>query len=806
MEVLKFDRETTEIMKFDFEESRHITEHFHQNIEVLYIFEGNVKVTVSKNTYLMQKDDVILIEPNKKHSFDASEQILVGILHISYREFIKYFNLNQYYFRCNSAIDKNKGYQEIRKTLSHIFRLYFDKSQERVYLNSLYFALLHTLIANFAFKSEDLGYADPKSQEEKRINEMIQYMNNNYQYQFSLNELAEYLNLSTTYLSKYIKKNLGQNFVNYMNQIRLEYAIEEMRHSEKSLTRIALDNGFPNTTAFSAAFRNKYNENPSVWQKKYHESNENTKELEGKRDREKGEYIRAFLEQTKPEKLLKEGLSIDTLCVNTQKTFNYKKNWCRLINIGSVTNILRSDLQEHLVILQETLNIEYVRFWDLFTKEMFIDIKEFKGKYNFARIDKALDFLINHKMHPFIELGYKPIILLKTVDKEITEEREIGFHNLPEYNNILYTFMTHCVNRYGLEEVEKWYFEQWGDPRIVSGDSFGKYFEIFETAYHALKAVSPQIHVGGAGFGRLYSTLDFKEIISLWKRRMCNPDFISLYSYPYLARSNNISGNNNRIQDPNFMNNQVLMMREVMEEVSLHTSELIVTEWSSSVSDWNSLNDSVYKAAFILKSIIDNIGCLDMMGYWQASDIIVEHFDSGTILRGGNGLLSVDGIKKPAFHAIRFANGLEKILLGKDSHSMITANGSGNYYIVCHNYINPNFRYYLKREDEVEVRKQFLLFDEAESIQLSYQINNVNNGKYLMKIHSMSSDHGSVQDEWAEMGYSENLNQSDVEYLRNISTPKISIVECSVKNHVLNIEVTLKPHEIKSIHLCYQME
>ncbi len=93
----------------------------------------------------------------------------------------------------------------------------------------------------------------------------------------------------------------------------------------------------------------------------------------------------------------------------------------------------------------------------------------------------------------------------------VLQEREIIFDDSSEFAATMHAFMIHCVNRYGIEELEKWYFEQWGDPRITLGEKYGKFFKVFETAYETIKRVSPNTSVGGAGFGRLYSTLDFRE-------------------------------------------------------------------------------------------------------------------------------------------------------------------------------------------------------------------------------------------------------------------------------------------------------
>lgn len=802
MESLKFRKDSSDIMKFDFEENRHIAEHSHPDIEILYLLEGNVTVTVSHSSYLMEKDDILAISPNKAHSLHATEGILLGVLHINYREFQKYLDTNHYYLRCNSVIDKNKGYQELRKLLNKIFHLYYERNQEKLYLNSLYYSFLHTFITNFAYRSEEIINLDPQSVSELRTNDIINYINSNFQYALSLTDLAEHLNLSPTYLSKYIKKNLGKNFLEYLNQVRLTNAVDDMCHTDKSLSRISLDNGFPNTTAFTTTFRKEYGQNPSVWLQEYQQRRKLASQEAAVTD--KNEHIRAYLEQSP---------NLPDTTVHTQNSEDYtfdastgticKRNWNRLLNIGSVTALMRSDLQEQLLLLHKELKIEYIRFWDLFTDDMFIDVTRIDGHYNFKKVDKVLDFLVGNEMHPFIELGFKPYYLTRSVDKERTTERPISFHNLADYHRILYAFLAHVVNRYGLSEVENWYFEQWGDPRITSGEKYGFYFDVFETAYHTIKSISPNIKIGGAGFGRLYSTLEFKEILELWKARPCHPDFLSMYSYPYLARSNNESLNDDRIQDPNFVNNQVLMMQDVMKEIDFTTPELLVTEWSSSISNWNSLNDSMYKGAFVLKTIIDNVGSADMLGYWLASDILAEYFDSDAFLHGGNGLLTMDAIKKPVFYAIQFANQLGNTILGKNSHSLVAQSDSGSYGIICHHYINPNFRYFLKAEDDIDVRKQFLLFDETEDLHLHFRIKNVKNGRYLIKLRSLNSEHGSVQDEWAAMDYTDNLGPQDIVYLRNISTPRITITEQIVDNHILEVHTTLKPQEIQYIHLKY---
>ena len=58
----------------------------------------------------------------------------------------------------------------------------------------------------------------------------------------SLADIAGALYLSETYFSKYIKQKFGMTFVEYLNEIRIRHAVEDLLYTEHSLTRIAMDN------------------------------------------------------------------------------------------------------------------------------------------------------------------------------------------------------------------------------------------------------------------------------------------------------------------------------------------------------------------------------------------------------------------------------------------------------------------------------------------------------------------------------------------------------------------------------------
>lgn len=794
------------IMNFEFQIVKSEPTHFHQSIELLYVLEGNIKVTIGDSEYMAEPEDILVVNANKKHSYHSSGDVLIGYFQIDFRKLSDILNTNQILFWCNSIMNKNAAYEELRSVMRQIFNQYHEKNGlSQLVLSGLYYRLLQILVEHFLVRSDDKRFRKDKSPDEDRMAEIVNYINANYDKRLSLNELAEQLYLSVPYLSKYIKRNMGMNFVDYINNIRLHHAIDDMLYTDKSIMGIALDNGFANTAAFNELFKRTHHAKPSEYRQKMRSSIK----TEGEQEKESllkkiDERVSAYLEHNMsaaPVDIAKEN---EYTILDATKYTEYPKYWNRMVNVGRAGDLLRSDMQEHILILKEEIGFRYVRFWDIFGSELLVNENSEEGKYNFEKLDKVLDFLVEHEILPYIELGYKPKRLHSTLTKTIVEERrQIAFQSLQSFKRFITNFAAHLVNRYGLEEIEQWYFEQWSGEDIEKGSQDDNFFEIFNTLYETIKRISPNSRVGGGGIGIQYEQGNLTRLVDQWSRQKHLPDFLSLYCYPYIKGDEDGVAYAKISSDRNFLKNQLEMASAVIAESKLKGVEIHVSEWSSTISNRNVLNDSCFKGAYILKNIVECMNTTDMLGYWVGSDIFSEHFDSSPILYGGCGLLSKDGIKKPSYYAYYFLNDMGRYLINRDENSIVTTNAHNSYYIACHNYRHLNYKYFLKSEDEVELEKMYQIFEDNGMLQLNYQLVNIKNGRYKIKTYAISADNGSVQEEWRKMGLSDHLTKQEVEYLKRICTPYIQIQECEAKDQKLNFEVQIKAQEIKYIHISY---
>jgi len=144
-------------------------------------------------------------------------------------------------------------------------------------------------------------------------------------------------------------------------------------------------------------------------------------------------------------------------------------------------------MQEHVIILKNELKFEYVRFWNIFSHDMYVGVSNLEGKYNFDKLDRVLDFLVDHKIKPFIELGQKPKRLDRTVRESVVfEEEQTLFTNINQWKRVMNAFSMHIVKRYGIEETQTWCFEIWR-PETENMDI--EYLTIFNAGYGELKKI-----------------------------------------------------------------------------------------------------------------------------------------------------------------------------------------------------------------------------------------------------------------------------------------------------------------------------
>lgn len=102
------------------------------------------------------------------------------------------------------------------------------------------------------------------------IQAAIIYMQQNFKKKLTRDMVAKVANMSPCYFSDYFKKAMGVSFVQYLNNIRINYAETMIRNSSMSLKEISYDSGFSSFGTFCNAFKKKHGVPPSDYFEKEH--------------------------------------------------------------------------------------------------------------------------------------------------------------------------------------------------------------------------------------------------------------------------------------------------------------------------------------------------------------------------------------------------------------------------------------------------------------------------------------------------------------------------------------------------------
>jgi AraC family transcriptional regulator len=99
-----------------------------------------------------------------------------------------------------------------------------------------------------------------------RINRVMDFVESNIDRELSLAELANVAGFSRFHFHRIFRGVVGETLSGFIQRVRLEKAAGKLvQNPKKSITEIALECGFSNSSAFARAFREKYGASAGEW-------------------------------------------------------------------------------------------------------------------------------------------------------------------------------------------------------------------------------------------------------------------------------------------------------------------------------------------------------------------------------------------------------------------------------------------------------------------------------------------------------------------------------------------------------------
>lgn len=97
------------------------------------------------------------------------------------------------------------------------------------------------------------------------VNKAVEIIMQSYSKKLKISEIATAIGISRNYLTDLFKKELGMSPQNFLMNVRMEKAAQELAETNESVQNIGINVGYPDSLAFSKAFKQKYGMSPSAY-------------------------------------------------------------------------------------------------------------------------------------------------------------------------------------------------------------------------------------------------------------------------------------------------------------------------------------------------------------------------------------------------------------------------------------------------------------------------------------------------------------------------------------------------------------
>ncbi|WP_446897598.1 helix-turn-helix domain-containing protein [Clostridium sp. LBM24168] len=449
--------------------------HWHDSIEILYVLQGNLTITIEADKYELIENDIEIVNIDETHAIVSNSTTnLVLIFHIDPLFFKKYYSdIKNMFFFTNTTDDmaqENNIYDILRTFLARITCESVQKQDSyNEEIESILIDLLYYLINNFhylIYENEEL-----KGNEEKleRYHRISKYIFNNYNDNITLQDIAKREFLSTDYLSHGIKDATGYSFTDLLNSNRIEEALKLLLDTDKTISQISEEVGFSHVRYFNKHFKLQYKYTPFQYRKKFKIDDEKLQKGKVIKYYELNEciqYINYYLEDYDRFNYREK---ITEININMGKDLGkFIKNFKNILNIGDAFDVLLEDNKKILEIFQEEIEFKYGRIFNVFSTDMCI----FPNSkfYNWNRNRDVFEFLNTIDLLPLIVLddtGFSDSEFLFAIESFLNYFSELDGLNLHLFkfqfdskisSNLINEIIEIMLNKYDLSIEHNLFF------------------------------------------------------------------------------------------------------------------------------------------------------------------------------------------------------------------------------------------------------------------------------------------------------------------------------------------------------------
>lgn len=244
--------------------------HYHHAYEIYYILDGEREYFIGDTFFKVSEGDLVFVPANMLHRTDGkgATRFLIYFKPDFIKKYATSYMLDKllsdtpFVFHANAATDA-----QLTNILNKLLAEYELQRKQPQYADEL-LIIDHLLKLLFLIYTSENVY-HPILSEDSRISRIIKYINENYAYITSMEDVADRFFISKYYMCRIFKETIGVSFVSYLNTIRIKAACDFLKTEDIYLSEVAIRCGFNSTPYFCKVFKDEKGVSPTEYRNKF---------------------------------------------------------------------------------------------------------------------------------------------------------------------------------------------------------------------------------------------------------------------------------------------------------------------------------------------------------------------------------------------------------------------------------------------------------------------------------------------------------------------------------------------------------
>lgn len=249
------------------------TTHYHNNFEIIFVTKGTSTFLIENKKIKAKKNSLVLLSNLENHSMTIDETPYERYV-VSVDNLLK-INLlpSEIYIKILQNRPKDFPYifefnNEDADVIVNILKLLLKEESSKNYSEHLSNLLINQLLI-MVFRSNPDFFKNTKTEFEKTIYDIQDYINENYMEDINLEAIENKFYINKYEVSRNFKKITGYNFKTYLILVRLSKAKDLLVNSNLTIAEIADRIGYGSESLFVRMFKKYENTTPTKYRRSY---------------------------------------------------------------------------------------------------------------------------------------------------------------------------------------------------------------------------------------------------------------------------------------------------------------------------------------------------------------------------------------------------------------------------------------------------------------------------------------------------------------------------------------------------------